>query len=130
MTILGHFLKVVKIKTQFCIEDFITIIFVTTFFKCRRVIDKKECSGSFTLGNDGKYVCKEHKHEPMQPIECEIKIIMNEIDKTIEENPTVSIKNTYDQKEIELLKKYGPLKLVIYWPEFEKICFSSSFLAD
>ena len=92
----------------------------STFFKCRRVIDKKECSGSFTLSNDGKCVCKEHQHEPMQPIECEIKIIMNEIDKTIEENPTVSIKNTYDQKEIELLKKYGPLKVAMYWPEFEK----------
>jgi len=38
-------------------------------------------------------VCKEHQHEPMQPIECEIKIIMNEIDKTIEENPTVSIQS-------------------------------------
>lgn len=63
----------------------------STFFKCRRVIDKKECTGSFTLGNYGKYVCKEHQHKPMQPIECEIKIIMNEIDKTIEENPTVSI---------------------------------------
>ena len=37
------------------------------------MVDKKECTGSFTLQNDGKLTCKGHQHDPMQPIECEIK---------------------------------------------------------
>ena len=44
---------------------------------------------------------------------------MNDIDQTIDDNPTISIKHLYDQKEIQLIKKYGPLKVALYWPEFE-----------
>ena len=91
----------------------------STAFKCRRIVNKKECTGTFTLNSDGTFQCKDHQHEPLQPIECEIKIIMNDIDQTIDDNPTISIKHLYDQKEIQLIKKYGPLKVALYWPEFE-----------
>ncbi len=48
-------------------------------------------------------------------------LALAEVDKTIISNPTTSIKNVYDQKEIELANKYGPDLVAAYWPEFAKI---------
>ena len=56
----------------------------------------------------------------MEPIESEIMLIMQEIDKIIVENPTISIKSLYDKKEIELSKKYGPRLVAMYWPCIRK----------
>ena len=41
----------------------------------------------------------------MEPIQSEIMVILSEIDKIILANPTQSIKNVYNQKEIELFVK-------------------------
>ena len=83
----------------------------STVFKCRVIVDeekRKECTSTFTLQKDGKFKIKEHQHDPMEIIQTEIMIALAEIDKIIISNPTTSIKNVYDQKEIELVNKYGP----------------------
>jgi hypothetical protein len=50
-------------------------------------------------------------------------LALAEVDKTIISNPTTSIKNVYDQKEIELvnkwINKYGPELVAAYWSDFE-----------
>ena len=47
------------------------------------MVDKKECPGNFTLNGTKDFVCVANKHDPMQPIECEILkrkiLIQNEI---------------------------------------------------
>jgi len=94
----------------------------STVFKCRFIVDedkKIECSGTFTLQNDGKFKINEHQHEPMSPIEIEVMQVLAEIDALIIANPTTSIKNIYDQKVIELTNKYGPQLVAEYWPEFQ-----------
>jgi hypothetical protein len=92
-------------------------------FKCRCVVDeikKKECTGTFTLHSDGKFkLGKGHQHDPMETIQTDIMLALAEVDKIIISNPTTSIKNVYDQKEIELVNKYGPELVAAYWPEFE-----------
>jgi hypothetical protein len=55
----------------------------------------------------------------MEPIQSEIMVILSEIDQVILANPTQSIKNAYNQKEIELVIKYGAELVANYWPEFE-----------
>lgn len=91
----------------------------STVFKCRHIVDKKECTSTFTLQKDGKFNCKDHTHDPMEPIQSEIMLIMQEIDNIILNNPTISIQNIYNQKEVELVDKYGALLVATYWPEFE-----------
>ena len=56
---------------------------------------------------------------PLEPIQCDIMLIDIEIDRFINENPTLSIKNMYDQKEIDLTVKYGSFLVAKYWPEYE-----------
>ena len=96
----------------------------STVFKCRHIIEvdgkKKECTGNFTLQSDRKtFKAKAHQHDRMEPIQSEIMVILSEIDQVILANPTQSIKNAYNQKEIELVAKYGPALVATYWPEFE-----------
>jgi hypothetical protein len=94
----------------------------STVYKCRFIVDedkKKECTSTFTLQKDGKYKIKEHQHDPMLKIQTEIMLVLADVDKIIIENPTTSIKNVYDQKEIELVNKYGPELVAAYWPEFQ-----------
>ena len=55
----------------------------------------------------------------MEPIQCEVMEALAEVDQLILANPTQSIKNIYNQKEIELVVKYGPQLVATYWPEFE-----------
>ena len=55
----------------------------------------------------------------MESIQSEIMEALADIDKIIISNPTTSIKNVYDQKEIELVNKFGPELVAAYWPEFE-----------
>ena len=88
-------------------------------FKCRHVTNKKECTSTFTLKDDGEFAVKKHQHKQMEPIESEIMFTLSEIDRIILANPTISIKNVYNQKEIELVAKYGPALVATYWPEFE-----------
>ena len=33
----------------------------STAFKCRRIVNKKECTGTFTLNSDGTFQCKDHQ---------------------------------------------------------------------
>ena len=80
---------------------------------------KKECTSTFTLKKDGKYKINEHQHDPMLEIQTEIMLVFADVDKIIIENPTTSIKNVYDQKEIELVNKYGPELVAAYWPVFQ-----------
>ena len=80
-----------------------------TAFKCRVMIDvgdkKKECSGSFTIKkSDNTYCFKEHQHEPLKAIECEIKVLYNEISNEINTNV-----NMFNQ-HINIYKK---LKFII-----------------
>ena len=44
---------------------------------------------------------------------------MNEIDNLIQKNPNQSIKSLYDDKEIELVNKFGAELVAKYWPEFD-----------
>ena len=44
---------------------------------------------------------------------------MNEIDNLIQKNPNQSIKILYDDKEIELVNKFGAELVAKYWPEFD-----------
>ena len=68
---------------------------------------KRECTGNFTLQKDGKtFKVKEHQHEPMEPIQCEVMLALAEIDELILANPTQSIKNIYNQKEIDLVAQF------------------------
>ena len=79
----------------------------STVYICRETVNGKQCNSTFTINNEGKGQTKDkHTHEPLQPIECDIILINIEIDRIISTNPTTSIKNVYDQKEIELIIKY------------------------
>ena len=80
---------------------------------------KKECPATFTLNEDKTFRCKEHSHDAMKPIQCEIMKIMSEIPVVIANHPTIQIKNLYDQKEIELIKKFDAKQVAQYWPEFD-----------
>ena len=94
----------------------------STVFRFRHLVDeakKKECNSTFTLQKDGKFKVKAHQHDPMESIQIEIMVALADIDKIIISNPTTSIKNVYDQKEIELVNKFGPELVAAYWPEFE-----------
>ena len=55
----------------------------------------------------------------MEPIESEIKLVFNEIDNLIQKNPIQSIKSLNDDKEIELVNKFGAELVAMYWPEFD-----------
>ena len=59
------------------------------------------------MDNAKEFKVKEHvlHHEPMEMIECDIMLMMNEIYNTIEESQKVSVKNFYDEYEIKILKK-------------------------
>ena len=67
----------------------------STVFKCRHIIDGKECKGNFTPDNNGrKFKTKDHQHIRMEPIQ---------IDQIVLPNPTQSIKNVYNQKKLSWL---------------------------
>ena len=91
----------------------------STVFRCRQYVDKKQCSSTFTLKKDGTFTVKEHTHDAMENIQSEIMIILQEINKIVVENPTQSIKNIYDQKEVELVNKFGAKLVAEFWPEFD-----------
>jgi len=91
------------------------------YFKCRTVIDEKECSGSFTLNKDGTFKVTSHKHRPMAPIECDIKKIRNEMDFFISSNPTSSVAKQWEKKIIELSLKYSEREVAIFCPEFNQV---------
>ena len=55
----------------------------------------------------------------MEPIECEIMQVLREIDQFITDHPNFSAKDIYDQKEVELISKYGPQLVAKFLPEFE-----------
>ena len=55
----------------------------------------------------------------MEPIQREVMLALAEIDELILANPTQSIKNIYNQKEIDLVAKFGASLVATHWPEFE-----------
>ena len=61
-----------------------------------------------------KTLDKGHQHDPMETFQTDIMLALAEVDKTIISNTTTSIKNVYDQKEIELVNKYGPELVAAY----------------
>lgn len=70
--------------------------------------------------NEGKgQTQNKHTHEPLEPVECDIILMNIEIQSLISTNPTTSIKNIYNQKEIELTIKYGSQLVAKHWPEFD-----------
>jgi hypothetical protein len=61
---------------------------------------------------------KSQYDDQMETITTDIMLALAEVDKTIISNPTTSIKNVYDQKEIELVNKYGPELVAAYLVRF------------
>ena len=57
----------------------------------------------------------------MELIQSEIMVILSEIDQIILANPTQSIKNVYNQKEIELVVKYGAELVANYFAHKNKM---------
>ena len=47
----------------------------STVFKCREVLDDKECPGSITISDNGQFIAKSHheKHKAMESIESDIR---------------------------------------------------------
>ena len=88
---------------------------------CRETVNDKQCSSTFNINNDGKgKAWNKHTPEPFKPVECDIILINIEIQRLISTNPTTSIKNIYDQKEIELSIKYGSKLVAKHWPNIQK----------
>ena len=56
-----------------------------------------------------EFKVKEHvsHHAPIEMIECDTILMMNEIHNTIEDSPNVSVKKISDEYEIKLIKKHG-----------------------
>ena len=95
----------------------------TKVFKCRQKIKSKnkQCDALFTLKHEVKFTYQDNSnHQLMESemIESEIKLLLNEINNLIVKNPNHSIKSLYDDKEIELVNKYGSELVAKYWPEF------------
>ena len=93
------------------------------YFKCRAVIEEKECPGSLTLSHNGTFKCMPHnpKHRPMVPIESDVKKIKLEMDEFISSNPTASVSKQWDKKVIELSLKYSEREVAFFCPEFNQV---------
>jgi len=86
----------------------------STVLKCRQKHEKKECSGTFTLNQDGSFKCKSHQCVQFMPIQCDIMIINSEIENEISNRPSISIKKLNDEKEVELTLKFDTKQVAKY----------------